>query len=333
MGLGATGLAVARALGRRGYSVLGIDHRPWEVARLSRYVNSTASDVDDAIRRLGGRSPDPSERPILFACGDPELAQVDAARERLSAHAQLPPPAEWLDKRRLYAAAQDAGVAVPAFAVDAPPDAPGPWIVKPARAGASETRPFPEKARLTARLEPHWRDVVVQAYVPGGSESLVVWAAHSGADGRIGPWVTGVKRRERPRLGSASWLETTRDDEVDAASRALCQALPLHGTVAIEWKRADGRLWLIEVNTRPVLWSAVADEVLVDAFQERRGLPRPPAEPVPAGRTWRYAARDPLSPAAQVDALWAVDDPLPGLAGPLYTGVLALARLSGRRFV
>ncbi len=329
VGLGATGLAVARALGRRGYSVLGVDPRAWEIGRLSRYVNSRVSSIEAAMVWLGGRTPHESERPVLFACGDPELVVCD--RAELAAHVVLLPAPSWLDKRTLYRRALDAGFDVPPFAVDAPPAGPPPWLAKPALAGAARTRPFAEKARLVQAVDPSWRDVLVQTWVPGSIEQVIVWAAHLGSDGSVGPTVTARKRREVPKFGSASWLETIRDLEVHEASLALCTALAIRGTVAIEWKRAD-RLWLIEVNARPVLWSAVAEELIVDAFQERRGAPRPRPSPVPSGRTWRYGARDPLAPRADIDALWAKDDPLPGLAGPAYTAALVAARATGRRF-
>jgi predicted ATP-grasp superfamily ATP-dependent carboligase len=256
-------------------------------------------------------------------------------RDRLAPYCYLPADPWVLDKRRLALAASAAGIRIPrTLGVDLSlSDARGPLVVKPTLGGASPNRPFPEKARLVTTVAADDPSLLVQELIPGPVDAIVVWAGHVGADGLIGPTVVARKRRERPDpFGSASWLETITSDVVEAESRALIAALGLTGTLAIEWKEWAGARWLIEVNPRPVLWSAVADEIVVDAYAERAGKARPPAHPVPAGRTWRYAARDPLAPSAWVDALWALDDPLPGLYGPAYTLRLFFERLRSRRF-
>ncbi|MBT9559136.1 MAG: ATP-grasp domain-containing protein [Myxococcales bacterium] len=331
-GLSATGLAVARALGRRGYSVHAVETHTWEVGLRSRYVRSAATNFTSLIE---GPPPHPDDRAVLFACGDPALVAVEALRDRLGPYCHLPAAPWVLDKRRLAQAASTADIRIPrTLGIDLSlSDAHGPLVVKPRFGGASPTRPFPEKARLVTSVPMDDPDLLVQELIPGPVDAIVVWAGHVGADGRVGPTVVGRKRRERPDpFGSASWLETITSDVVEAESRALVAALGLSGTLAIEWKEWAGERWLIEVNPRPVLWSAVADEVLVDAYAERAGKARPPARSVPAGRTWRYAARDPLSAPAGVDALWALDDPMPGLYGPAYTLRLLWERRRNSRF-
>lgn len=298
----------------------------------SHYVGSNSRDFAPLT---GGAPPHPADRAVLFPCGDPALVAVEAHRSALAPYCYLPSDPWVLDKRRLAHAAAGAGIRIPrTLGVDLSlSDAHGPLVVKPALGGASRNRPFPEKARLVATVSEDEPELLVQELIPGPVDAILVWAGHVGADGQLGPTVVARKRRERPKpFGSASWLETITSDVVEAESRALVSALGLTGTLAIEWKEWAGVRWLIEVNPRPVLWSAVADEILIDAYAERAGKPRPPARPVPAGRTWRYSAREPLSPPAEVDALWALDDPLPGLYGPAYTLRLLFERLRSRRF-
>ena len=348
-GLGATGLAIARALGRRGYSVLGVDHRPWEIGRASRYVTATQT-CDVATFKEGALAapdhlkwypaPCADERSVGFACGDPELIALCEQASRLAPWLYLPASirdglaGRLVDKRAMYERCAAAGARVPEWRAGLWSRG-GPWVVKPVLAGASRQRPFAEKARLVSDLG-SWREqpaVIVQDFVPGSVKDVHVWAAFVDDRGQVGVSVTAQKLRERPApFGSASWLQTTRDPEVDRKSRDLVGALGLTGTIGVEWKRCRGELWLIEVNPRPVLWLGVAEQIVVDAFQALRGAPRPPASAQPAGRTWRYAAREPLSPRADVDALWASDDPLPGLLGPAYTALLAGKRLLGKRF-
>jgi len=304
----------------------------WEVGLRSRYVGSASKDFASLTV---GSPPHPADRAVLFPCGDPALVAVEAHRDALAQFCFLPSDPWVLDKRRLIRAAAAAGIRTPrTVGIDLTmSDAHGPLVVKPAMGAATRARPFPEKARLVTSIPAADPELVVQELIPGPVDAILVWAGHVGSDGRIGPTVVGRKRRERPSpFGSASWLESIASDVVEAESRALIGALGLTGTLAIEWKEWAGTRWLIEVNPRPVLWSAVADEVLVDAYAERAGKARPPARAVPAGRTWRYAARDPLAPSAQVDALWAIDDPLPGLYGPAYTLRLFSARLRSSRF-
>lgn len=299
-------------------------------------------------------APHRDERSVGFVCGDPELRTVTQAAEALAPHVVLPraiiegTALALVDKRVLAQRLAGEDVALPATVWASSraallaqlAETAGPWLMKPALAGASQRRPFAEKARRVTSIgaladysDPVLASVILQSEIPGPVDAISAWAAHIAEDGTIGPSVTVQKRRERPSpYGSASWVITAADAEVEAQSRRVVQALGLTGLVGVEWKRHAGTLWFIEVNARPVLWLGVAEEVIVDAFQALRGAPRPPLGPVAAGRTWRYGVRDPFTPRADVDALWALDDPLPGLVGPAYTALLAVRRATGTRF-
>ena len=290
LGLSGTGLAVARALGRRGLRIAGVDPRRWEIGHSSRYVvSSTKATIDELLRLAGG------DQPILFACGDPEIRWVCANANRLSPKVRLPP--SYLDgsatravnKRQYYVDCLRLEVPIART-----------WIPKDEsdlKAIASEAR-FPvlikpdsgrviqcnEKQTLL-RSVPNPTTVVVQEMLPGTEDNLQVFAGHLGRNGSVGPRVTATKLRQYPRhIGSGSRLITTEDAEVEEKSIALLKALGLSGPCGVEWKRVGNRLIHIETNPRPVLWYGLAEAIVWDAWCDLSGeegdVERPASEHV-----------------------------------------------------
>ena len=338
LGLSGTGLAVARALGRRGVRVLGVDPSRAALGRFSRYVRASTELTVDALRALAEDA-----RPVLFACGDPEFSWALDHREALASFTRLPGAIATgaaeaaLDKRRLYRRCQELGVLLPTTwlpeddgdVATVAREARWPVLVKPAcgHDGGPRLRKLTVCASGDAlrRAVPDPRAVVLQELIPGPESALLVFAAHVGRDGRAGPTVTARKLRQYPAgTGSGTAVVTERDDEVAERSLLLIEALGLHGPCGVEWKRAGGRLWHIEVNPRPVLWYALAEAVVVDAWHELRGEPRPPPVPQRDGVRWQYLTRDLVAggrrawPLGHVLCEAAPDDPLPGLWSPVH---------------
>lgn len=340
-GLSATGLAVARALARRGLQVCGIDPRPWEIGHRSRYVNSTTRLTLPSLRALAG-----SRQPLVFAAGDPELEWLLDHREELATFVRLPHAIAdgsargILRKRDFYERCLALKV-----------DLPRTWLPtnrQEVEAAASAGR-FPllvketmapvrrcASARELERATPSPRTIVLQEMLPGPESALVVMAVHIGRDGKPGPIVTGRKLRQLPRdIGSASRVITEWQPELVETGLRLLDGLGYRGTCGLEWKQVGDRMMHIEINARPVQWFELAEIVTWDAWCERSGQPRPRWTQTD-GVEWQYLSRDVVASRgrcklAEVQALWAADDPLPGLLEPVYAGALALARGRGTR--
>ncbi len=337
--LSGTGLAVGRALGRRGLRVAGVDPRWWEIGHRSRYIHGSAELSVRAVRALAA-----DDRPVLFACGDPELMWVLENAAALNGVVRLPAAytngiaAGVVDKRRYYARCLDLGVPLPRtwFPRDADDVARAaeqarfPVLVKPPP-GYGKPQECPDAHALSLAARPAG-GVVIQELIDGPVQDLWVFAAHRDTAGNVGPSVTGRKLRQFPvDYGSACRLITEADAEVDRRSRALLDALDLTGPCGVEWKRSGGKLVHIEINPRPVLWYSLAEPVILDTYNALTAGPRPPALPVDDGLLWRYAIRDPGGPPPQYWCLRATDDPVPGLLAPAYTAALALKKSSTRR--
>ncbi len=121
------------------------------------------------------------------------------------------------------------------------------------------------------------------------------------------------------RVGESVWI----DEVVDEGLRLL-RELRFHGISQVEFKhdRRDGRYKLIEVNPRLWQWHGLAAACGVDlpwiAYQDLTGRGPPPVRMRAERKRWAITLMAGSSPALQrppyVDAVIALDDPLPGLA-------------------
>ena len=348
-GLSATGLAIARVLGRHGVSVYGVDSKPWEIGRFSRYVQWRSS-LQMVQSEVGSR-------PILFLGGDPEI--FDVCRNHVSL---LPDPSvterilSVLDKGRLDARCRALQpipeMSLPKTLVPASWEdwkgvsMPGPVVVKPRFGAASPCRPRWGKLWLHERSErlDVWAkrhleapsQAIVQEVIEGPDDAIVVCFLHRRSRGDIGALMTGQKVRQRPvGYGSAVSLKTTADALLRRLATRLVETLDLYGLIAIEWKRARGRYYLMEINARTPQFGAVAPEVILDAYAERSGQSERSTVIIPEGRCWRYAVRD-IGGATRhapdyIDALTDLDDPWPGrLAWPYSAWLAGVTRMGLR---
>ncbi len=346
-GLSATGLAIARILGRRGIRVYGVDRRHWEIGRSSRYVE-VKSTLRAALTESGEDSP-------VFVGGDPELrayCEVQSADAGAKKSSEL--ALALLDKgsqfRRCEPHMNDLGMAMPRTW------SPVVWqdwadipsslslVLKPRFGGASRLRPrfgklwqcLPGQSPMqyAKELGLDADAVLVQEVIPGPDTSIDVCFLYRYPTGEFGSIMTGQKLRQQPRgFGSSSRLVTTDDPELATMAKALITRLGVTGLVSLEWKRHAAQRFLMEINPRAVLFSAIAPEVILDAYAGAARLPVRSPTHVPGGRRWQYSIREPFSApvAGTVDALATPDDPWPGRLALPYTLALMLAtRVRGR---
>jgi D-aspartate ligase len=358
------GLAAIRSLGRRGLRVLAVDHRPWALGYRSRYAEPALAPepvVDEqgfvlALRALAEQT---DEGPLpIFPTHDEHLNAIARNVDTLGDSYLFPFPS-WQTLERIqskrYQLEQADAIGMPTPRTHHPrsveearaagEDLGYPVFVKPSdpilfkqahnrQAFRCETWSELESAyALAAEHEP-----MVQEFVPGGDDELYTLGSYLNRDGEALGLFCGRKLRQTrdfmgsARVGEALWVNEVVDDGL-----RLLRALDFHGVSQVEVKRdpRDGRYKLIEVNPRLWQWHGLASACGVDlpwiAYQDLTGDPPPPARMNGNGKIWAITIMAGSTNAVQrppyVDAVFAIDDPLPTLVQFSRFGRRGLRRL------
>ena len=323
------GLAAIRCLGRAGIRVLAIDHRQSALGFRSKYAERFVSPDPfedehrfvDFVRALGDV--------VVFPTHDDSLNAVARYADDLEARTPFP---GWdvlervQSKRVQLETAQAAGLDIPRLD-------PGtfPVIVKPDRSVEFKRRFKRQGFRCDTQAELDEAlaqtdefGPIVQELVPGGDDTLYTVGSYVARDGEPLGIFCGRKLRQTPRgigtcrVGEAIWEQ----DAVDAALRLL-RAFDFHGLSQVEFKRdpRDGRFRLMEINPRLWQWHGLAAACGVNlpriAYADLLGEPPPPARMNGNRKRWAITLLPGERPAPQrppyVDAVFAADDPKPGL--------------------
>jgi D-aspartate ligase len=332
------GLAAIRSLGRAGLRVLALDHRPSALGFRSRYAERLLcpDPFEDEhrfvnfVRALG--------EVVVFPTHDDSLNAIARYADDLEV---LTPFPAWdvlermQSKRTQLEEAQAAGVDIPETRFPASAaEARGlsfPLIVKPEHPVEFKRRFRRQAFRCdtVAELERAYAQTeqfgpIVQELVPGGDDSLYSVGSYLARDGRELGVFCGRKLRQTPpgigtcRVGEAVWI----DEVVDAGLRLL-RAFGYHGLSQVEFKHdaRDGRFKLMEINPRLWQWHGLATACGVDlpriAHADLVGETPPAAQMDGSGKRWAITLLPGERPAPQrppyVDAVFALDDPKPGL--------------------
>jgi D-aspartate ligase len=122
--------------------------------------------------------------------------------------------------------------------------------------------------------------VVVQEVIPGPDESLLYFVCYLSREQEMLGAFTGRKVRVTPiHFGSASYVQTIYDKELEDQCLHFLKAVGYWGVCGVEVKRdeGDGRLRLVEINPRYGLWDEVGQYIGVDigniAYRDLLGLP------------------------------------------------------------
>jgi D-aspartate ligase len=194
--------------------------------------------------------------------------------------------------------------------------------------------------------------LMVQELIPGDGEAQLSFAALC-AEGEVLASLTARRTRQFPMdFGRASsFVETIDDPDVERDARRLLGAMRFTGLVEVEFKRDDrtGAKALLDVNPRPWGWQSLCGRAGVDfpylLWRLASGAPVPSSRAVPGVR-WVRMTTDVLAVAGELRAgrmsarsylrslrrplefaVFAVDDPLPSLVGPLMTARMLAGRL------
>jgi len=267
VGLTIQGLAVARALARKGVQVYAVDRSDKGPAAKSRYLTMFArqgvkpEELPDTLTAL--REHIPYQRVVLFPCSDKTVRAIAANWDKLSKNYLL----SWAECTDLTASltyksvvcshAKKNGVAYPnarvIAAIDDCKDAQEmqfPLIVKPNQPPASfKARKLTTVNQLYDLVKefPDFLPFLVQECVEGEDDQLQFCTFFMDR-GRPIADITGRKQRSCPKgLGRGTILELYEDDQVRQHALRFLEGLPLCGPIAVEFKRdAVGKLWLIE---------------------------------------------------------------------------------------
>jgi D-aspartate ligase len=323
------GLAAVRSLGRAGIRVLAVDYRPSALGFRSRYAEpflcpdpfADESRFVAFIRALG--------EVVVFPTHDDSLNAIARHADDLPILTPFPPwdvLGQVQSKRAQLERAQAVGIDVPATE-------PGtfPVVVKPDRSVEFKRRYRRQAFRCEtpaeleeARAHTEEFGAIVQELVPGGDDALYTVGSYIARDGRPLAVFSGRKLQQTPpgigtcRVGEALWDQ----EAVDAALRLLA-AFEYTGLSQVEFKRdpRDGRLKLMEINPRLWQWHGLATACAVDlpviAYHDLVGETPPDARMNGHGKRWAITLLPGERPTPQrppyVDAVFALDDPKPGL--------------------
>jgi len=366
-GLLHAGLSIVRSLGRQGIPVHGVGLRSNEFGLRSRYLVSSglAAGPDGLLKGLRAAGAD-GERPVLFPERDENVEVVldrwDDVRELADVPLPDDPEATIRLRRKdvLPEVAAAAGVDAPKTIPAESPEqirAAGlrPPLLLKAVEGQEFALTFGEKAFVAPDLEAAvagWKrarergfHTIVQELVPDSHEAVWSLFTYIGRDGEPLASVVGRKVRQGPlRLGTSAVFTSARDPEVHELGLRLLRAAGYTGLAHVELVRdpRDGRLKLLEVNTRPPIWAGIAMGpelgIASVAYQDLCGDEPLPERTLGDGVTWLYLAKDvwvsaqmarrwELHPreflrhyvgGKKVRAVFAADDPRPAFASLSY---------------
>ena len=193
---------------------------------------------------------------------------------------------------------------------------------------------FQEATALTGPGE-----VMVQELVPGDGEQQFAYCAFFKEGNAVASMVACRRRQHPPEFGRASTLaETTEQPLLEALSQRFLKAIDYYGLVELEYKLdwRDGRYKLLDVNARTWGYHTLGQRAGVDfpylLFADQLGeriepsraragvrwirlvtdLPTGLRELLRGQLGWRAYWRSVLG--FDVEAVFSLDDPLPGLA-------------------
>jgi len=322
-----TGLAVLRALGRRGVEVYGAGTQRKSVVHSRWYRPLPGEGIDetsDGERLAAYLRTLPFPKAVLFPCSDRWALAVaslpeDVADTYASTIAPLDVLRVLIDKGLFARAVAEHDVPAPravrvadAGDLDAVEDDELPsFFLKPMNSQLFGER-FGVKAlslesraravELLGRMVDEGLAVLLQEYVPGPPTAHVFLDGYVDRCGVMGACLARRRLRMYPRkFGNSTLSVTIPLTEAADAVESLCRLFDGLGYVGLfdaEFKQdsRDGRFKILEVNARPwwqlELASASGLDVCGMAFQDALGRPIPPVPEYRVGRTWVHPLPD-----------------------------------------
>jgi predicted ATP-grasp superfamily ATP-dependent carboligase len=284
-----TGLGIARNLSGYGVRIVGLSADRKGYGRFSRFCevrfapNSHEEPLALKEYLLGMAKELPGA--VIFPTRDADVLFLDTYREELAAHYRLAIPAhdalmKVIDKAALLKTARAAGVSIPltllvngADDISLVAEKVGyPCVVKPVRSvdwrkGSNWEKVGGRKAFLVAneaefreefdRIESITPQLLVQEWIPGSTEQIVILGGYIGDKGEPIAYFAARKLVQSPEdFGTGCIVEIATLPELLEPTVGLCKALEYRGMAEVEFKKDDrtGEYKLIEINTRHWDW-------------------------------------------------------------------------------
>lgn len=197
--------------------------------------------------------------------------------------------------------------------------------------------------------------LLLQEYIPGGDDGMYYLGSYLDSASRPLALFTGRRLRQYPRgSGRTRVAESVWVPEVAEAGVRLLREMNYHGISQVEFKRdpRDGRFKLIEINARHFGTHSLAAAcgVNLSAIAYGDALGRPGLAPRQReGVRWWHASIDMLASVHEVwhgqmsvrdwlqpllgvrlDGIFVPEDPLPGIADAVHTGLRLVERQARR---
>jgi exosortase A-associated hydrolase 2 len=323
-----TGLGIVRNLAHLGLDVYTLSANkefPGNRSRFAKFLDSPDSlenpgELRDYLvalsKRIGGR-------PVLFPTRDHDINFINDYRPELEAHFIIPFSGKSvidaiMDKKRCQDVAAGLGIVSPrtwklnseADLTTIRAEATYPVIVKPLNAAlwrkpgiwdavgrqkVIKIERHEELVTFHRRVAAYGAAMLVQEWIPGPEQNLLIFGSYRGRDGEIQASFTARKLLQYPELyGTGVVVEAATIESIVEPSRRLLEALDFHGVSEIEYK-FDPRTntpKLIEINPRHWdqhrLGTAVGVNLTVACYSDVTGEPTTPA--VQSGENVRWIA-------------------------------------------
>jgi D-aspartate ligase len=286
MNLFFTGLGIARDLSKCGVRVIGLSaHRdgPGNHTRLCEVrFSPNSQEQPELLVEFLLRAAGELQGAVIFPTRDFDVLFLDRYRDQLKPHYRLAIPPQRslnrvIDKHALVEVAQEAHVAVPKTMVirgtadlkRVPQWVGFPCVVKPVssyqwREGANWEKVGGRKAFLVdsmetleqeyARVCVAHNELLVQEWIPGKAEDIVVLGGYVGANSEPLAYFTARKIIQSPDeyFGTGCVVRSEEIPQLLEPTRRLWQVLNYRGMAEVEYKfdARTGEYKLIEMNTR-----------------------------------------------------------------------------------
>jgi predicted ATP-grasp superfamily ATP-dependent carboligase len=278
--MGPTGLGIARALGREGIPVVGMDNDSYATGLKSRYCKPVVTfdpskEPKEALKILLNEGKKLPQAGILYPASDAFVLLVSRFRKELSEYFRLALPSEeiieaTINKRKLYELAERVGIPHPEtqypdsmqdveaikdqfeYPVFIKPHYSHIWSQKYKNKGFKVTNSEELVEKFRAIFEAKL-DAMVQSIVIGPASNL--FQVHAYFSEKHEPLVTYVARKLRQypnEFGVGTYRETIHNEELLHLGIKLLREIRYRGPGYVEFKKdeRDGQYKMIELNTR-----------------------------------------------------------------------------------
>ncbi len=329
LGLGINGLGVARSLGRKGISVIGVDHRIFNLGHFSKYCRHLISpDVGksekfflDFLLQIGKKSQLPA---VLLPTEDIYVIFVSRHRDTLDRYYRFALPDKSLceavlNKYAFFELAKRHSLSVPAtYSLKSIDDLKGisknlefPCIIKPLYSrkwklgGLIKAVKVSSKKELIKVVEEFTlenNEIVIQELVPGKDCDQFSYAAYLNSQGECKAEFIARKIRQHPLgFGVGTLIESIHDTKVSEMGATVLRKLGVKGIAEVEFRKSEksGELKLIEINLRPWTQNTLAAycgmDIIYFSYLDLIGEPIPKCTSYKTGVKWINIFRDPIA--------------------------------------